>query len=99
VLPVYEYPTGGCGAVTGGYVYRGAALPAIAGHYFFADFCQGFVLSFRVQNGQAVELRDWTAALGDPGDIASFGEDARGELYLTSLNGGVYRLVEAPLPS
>ena len=99
VLPVYEYPTSDGCAVTGGYVYRGTALPAIAGHYFFADFCQGFVFSFRVQNGQAVELRDWTAALGDPGDIASFGEDARGELYLTSLNGGVYRFVEAPLPS
>jgi len=98
VLPVYEYPTSDGCAVTGGYVYRGTALPAIAGHYFFADFCQGFVFSFRVQNGQAVELRDWTAALGDPGDIASFGEDARGELYLTSLGGGVYRFVEAATP-
>ena len=96
VLPVYEYPTGDCGAVTGGYVYRGSAVPAIQGHYFFADFCQGFVLSFRMQNGAAVDVRDWTSALGDPGDVSSFGEDARGELYLTSLSGAVYRFVEAP---
>jgi glucose/arabinose dehydrogenase len=99
VLPVYEYPTSeGC-AVTGGYVYRGTAITSLAGHYFFADYCEGFVRSFRYENGQIVDLRDWTAALAAPTLIASFGEDARGELYVTSLSGSVYRFVAAPASS
>ena len=70
VRPVYEYPTGDGCAVTGGYVYRGGAIPGLAGHYFFADYCAGFVRSFRYQNGQAVDVRDWTAALGAPSSIS-----------------------------
>ena len=54
-LPVLEYAHGeGC-SITGGYVYRGAAIPALQGHYFYADYCQGWVRSFRLQDGQAVE--------------------------------------------
>lgn len=94
VMPVYEYShtSGGC-SVTGGYVYRGSAIPEIQGQYFFGDYCAGFVRSFRYANGAATEVIDWTSQLGDVGNITSFGVDAAGELYITSTNGRVYKIV------
>jgi glucose/arabinose dehydrogenase len=90
-LPVISYErSGGPCAVTGGFVYRGASLPEIAGHYFYSDYCAGFLKSFRYQNGSAVDQRTWD--VGPIGSITSFGEDAVGELYLTSSNGRVYRI-------
>ena len=90
VLPVLEYPhSEGC-SVTGGYVYRGSRIPALRGHYFYADYCQGWIRSFRYANGQAADRREW--ALGDVGNVLSFGEDAAGELHVLSANGRVYRL-------
>jgi len=91
-LPVLVYDrSGGTCSVTGGFVYRGASLPEIAGHYFYSDYCAGFLKSFRYQNGSAVDQRTW--AIGSIGSITSFGEDAGGELYMTSSNGRVYRIV------
>jgi glucose/arabinose dehydrogenase len=96
VMPVYEYPhsQGAC-SITGGYVYRGSAIPEIQGHYFFGDYCAGFVRSFRHDNGAATELIDWTVQMGNVGNITSFGRDAAGELYITSTNGRVYKIVRA----
>jgi glucose/arabinose dehydrogenase len=93
VIPVLEYANGGgdC-SVTGGYVYRGSAIPAIAGHYFYADYCGGWVRSFRNDSGEPTEQREWE--FGDVGNILSFGQDAAGELYVLSANGRVYRMVE-----
>jgi glucose/arabinose dehydrogenase len=94
-LPVYEYPhPEGC-SVTGGLVYRGCRMPALAGSYFFGDFCTGFVRSFRLANAQATELRDWTAGLGGIDSISSFGTDADGEVYVVDYDGEVYRLEPA----
>ena len=91
-LPVDEYNhSQGC-SITGGYVYRGSAVPALQGLYFFADFCQGWVRSFRLAGGAATELTDWRV-LQPGGSITSFGEDAAGELYLMSTNGGVFQVV------
>jgi hypothetical protein len=92
VLPVIEYGTRseGC-AVTGGYVYRGSAIPAIAGHYFYGDYCRGWIRSFRYANREATQQRSWE--LGGVGNVLSFGEDAAGELYLLSANGRVYQFV------
>lgn len=93
VLPVHEYShAAGC-SVTGGYVYRGAAIPAVQGHYFFGDYCAGFVSSFRVVDGQATEYRPWSAEIGNVDNILSFGVDAAGEIYITSSNGRVYKIV------
>jgi len=96
VLPVLTYRTGpeGC-AVIGGHVYRGAAIPDLQGHYLYSDWCQGWVTSFRLDAGEAVDETDWE--VGDLGRILSFGEDASGELYLlsSSQGGRVYRLVES----
>jgi glucose/arabinose dehydrogenase len=91
-LPVLSYDrSGGSCSVTGGFVYRGASLPEIAGHYFYSDYCAGFLKSFRYQNGSAADQRTWD--VGSIGSITSFGEDAAGELYMTSSNGRVYRIV------
>jgi len=90
--PVYEYThSEGC-SVTGGVVYRGCRVPALAGTYFFGDFCSGLVRSFRLANGQATELRDWTASTRGVDSPSSFGLDAAGELYIVDYDGEVYRL-------
>jgi hypothetical protein len=95
-LPVVTYGhSGGACSVTGGLVYRGQRIPEIRGHYFYADYCAGWVRSFRLTNGAAADPRDWS--VGAVGSILSFGEDAAGEMYLLSANGRVYRfLSEAP---
>jgi glucose/arabinose dehydrogenase len=91
-LPVLEYShSDGC-SVTGGYVYRGAALPGLQGTYFYADYCGGWVRSFRMQGGVVVEETDWPA-LEPGGRVTSFGEDAAGELYLVTEQGGVFKIV------
>ncbi|MEX2156198.1 MAG: PQQ-dependent sugar dehydrogenase [Gemmatimonadales bacterium] len=96
-LPLVEYANGGgsC-AVTGGYVYRGVRVSALFGHYLYADFCAGFVRGFRYQGGAAIDASDWTIHLSPGGNISSFGEDARGEMYVMTLGGGLFRIVEAP---
>jgi glucose/arabinose dehydrogenase len=94
-LPAFEYNhTQGC-SITGGYVYRGGALPALLGVYFFGDFCQGWVRSFRYQNNGVSELTDWPT-LRPGGAITSFGEDAAGELYVMVSGGGVFKFVPDP---
>jgi hypothetical protein len=90
--PVLEYSHRlGC-SVSGGYVYRGAAIPALQGHYFYADYCQGWVRTFRLQDGQAVEQRQWPT-LAPGGAVPSFGQDSNGELYVMSAEGRVFRIV------
>jgi len=92
-LPVHEYSHGeGC-SVTGGYVYRGEDLTGLQGHYFYSDFCTGFLRSFRVAGGSATEHREWN--VGDLGNVLSFGEDSAGELYVLAGGGRVYRLDRA----
>jgi glucose/arabinose dehydrogenase len=89
VDPVFDYPhsDGGC-VVTGGYVYRGAAIPDLVGTYVFADFCLGEIGGLRLDGDQVVHEQLGVAA----GPVSSFGEDTQGELYVLSLAGGVYRL-------
>ncbi len=70
---------------------RGTKLPALFGRYFFADYCTGWVKSLKMQNGVATDVLDHTAQFGIPGNITSFGEDGRGELYITA-SGAVYRI-------
>ncbi|CAN5670017.1 PQQ-dependent sugar dehydrogenase [soil metagenome] len=94
-LPVHEYATadGNC-AVTCGFVYRGSAIPQIAGLYFFSDYCKGGLRSFRLAGGAATDVREWNAGVG--GTITSFGEDRHGELYVISHGGTIGKLVRAP---
>jgi hypothetical protein len=93
VLPVFEYANGeGACSVTGGYVYRGRAIRQLVGAYVFADYCGGAIEAFVLRGGEAKEHRELGPVVEN---LASFGEDARGELYALSLSGGVYRLVPA----
>ncbi len=92
-LPALEYGhSQGC-SITGGYVYRGAAVPEIQGHYFYSDYCRGFLRSFRFMGGSVTDERQWD--VGSLGNVLSFGEDGEGELYILSGNGNVYRLAAA----
>jgi glucose/arabinose dehydrogenase len=85
---VYDHGGGGC-SITGGYVYRGSAVPAAKGRYFYGDYCSGKIWSFLPSGGKATGLREEPLHVEQ---LSSFGEDARGELYATSLNGTVYKL-------
>jgi glucose/arabinose dehydrogenase len=81
-LPLLDYGhTNGACSITGGYVYRGSAIPALDGHYFYSDYCAGFLKSFRYSNGAPVDERDWGLTMTS---VQSFGRDASGELYVMS---------------
>lgn len=78
----------------GGVVYRGRAIPALRGRYFYADFCNGRIRSLRYNaKGKVVEKRNWSRQVGQVALPTSFGLDADGEVYVTSAKGAVYRLV------
>lgn len=93
-----EYPHDqGC-SITGGFVYRGKALPFLDGRYFYADYCTGLLRSFTWVRGAVREHWDWKPAIDKQGvltQISSFGVDADGELYIVELTGSIYQLVPA----
>ncbi len=94
--PLYEYNNTGYGSdacsVTGGFVYRGAAITGLQGAYIFGDFCGGFVWALE-ETSPSVWTRSELARLSM--GLTSFGEDAGGELYVTH-NNDVYRIVPEP---
>jgi glucose/arabinose dehydrogenase len=95
VMPVFTYThKEGC-SITGGLVYRGKALPKLAGRYFFADYCSGALRSFRYADGTAADVVDTSDDLGSLGPGTSFGVDAEGELYLLTDDGSVLKMVAA----
>jgi glucose/arabinose dehydrogenase len=86
VFPVTEYShsDGGC-SVTGGYVYRGAALPALAGVYIYGDYCSGEVWTLhRDEAGKWINQ----TLMGTGLNITTFGQDTAGEIYLADRNSG-----------
>lgn len=111
-IPIYDYThAGGNCSITGGYVYRGTAIPEIDGTYFFGDFCTGKIWSF-VRSGSGVsQLTDRTAQLrpitGETiNNITSFGEDDKGEIYIVDRDGEIFKIVDkstvpqpTPVPS
>jgi glucose/arabinose dehydrogenase len=90
VSPIFQYTHArGC-SVTGGFVYRGRARPALRGRYVFGDYCSGTVWSLRVVGGRATAVRVEPFTIPN---LSSFGEDPAGELYAVSQSrGAVYRL-------
>jgi glucose/arabinose dehydrogenase len=93
--PTFQYGHAeGC-SIIGGYVYRGSAVPALQGLYFYGDFCQRWVHSFRYQDGTAAEVTNWPA-LRTTSSLTSFGEDAAGELYVLESGGRVSKIVAGP---
>lgn len=92
--PIYEYShsgTGGC-SVTGGYVYRGTAIPDLTGVYVFADYCAGKLQGLTQSGGTATGERFLDA---NASNITSFGEDGRGELYVLSDTDGLFKIQPA----
>ncbi len=95
-MPIHEYShAAGC-SITGGFVYRGCAMPDLAGAYFYSDWCSAFLRTIEIDAGVAVNATDRTADAEDNGaslaNVTSFGEDARGELYVVQHGGAVYRI-------
>jgi glucose/arabinose dehydrogenase len=102
-LPAHVYSSGGtpeC-AISGGYVYRGCAMPWHYGAYFFGDYCSGKVWTSRYNGTQLVDVTDITAqvwSLAPRPVIYSFGQDSAGELYICG-GANVYKLVPTGVPS
>ena len=109
VDPIYDYDHGQGRSITGGYVYRGAALPAMRGRYFFADYVTRRVWSIALHvnatTGEAspstaADLIDHTTDLGGSavvGGVSSFGLDAAGELYVINYSSGtILKIVGLP---
>ena len=92
-LPVAEYRHAlGC-SVTGGYVYRGSALPQLAGQYVFSDYCSGRIWAVDASVALSTGSAEPTQYGKVPINPTSFGEDEAGELYLVDGSGQVYRLI------
>ena len=89
-LPLVEYTHAeGC-AVTGGFVYRGSAIPELEGTYFYGDWCGEWVRSFRYE---ADEVLDHQTRFENAGQINSFGVDDDGELYVLTYEGLVQKII------
>lgn len=105
VFPFHTYDHSVGVSTTGGYVYRGCAIPAVFGQYFFSDFGSGRVWSFGGTSATlnpTGPLTDRTADASPPigggavASVASFGEDAFGEMYIvrhSTASGEVFRII------
>ena len=90
-LPVLEVPhtdRGTC-SVTGGIVYRGPSMPGLWGHFFYSDYCGGYLRSFRWKGTLVDDRREWATDLGP---VVSFGTDGLGEMYILTTD-TVYRVM------
>lgn len=104
-LPIHQYDHTVGFSITGGFVYRGAAIPQIQGVYFFADFGTAKIWSFRYDGENKTEFTDRTAELAPGGGLAissisSFGQDGFKELYIVdrggTTTGEVYKILPDP---
>ena len=86
---VRSHSDGFC-SVTGGVVVRDARLRGLRGRYVWGDFCEGRIESARLSRGRARGVRQTSLKVDG---LSSFGEDAQGRVYVTSLGGPVYRIV------
>jgi uncharacterized repeat protein (TIGR03806 family) len=103
VDPLASYDHGAGESITGGYVYRGANVPSLAGAYVYADFISGTMWALRKNPGvvgppQTKDDVSVEQILGTNESIASFGEDRNGELVVCSFNGRVLSLVADEVP-
>ncbi len=89
IEPVIEYEHRDGTSITGGYVYRGKSIPALAGAYVYADFTLGTIWALRWDGKQVTA---WKRVLDQPKNIASFAEDRSGELWVCAFDGRIYRV-------
>jgi glucose/arabinose dehydrogenase len=93
VKPVLEYShNGGNCSVSGGYVVRDRGVPSLYGRYLYGDYCKGKLYGVRLRPGRATGRR--ALPLPTVSSLSSFGEDARGRVYVTSGDGPVYRFAQ-----
>lgn len=90
-FPVVEYDHSAGQAITGGYVYRGAAIPALTGNYIFSDSGSGGKIWALADPKSTTPTMTELANTGY--SIVSFGEGHDGELYVLDYSGGIYKLV------
>jgi uncharacterized repeat protein (TIGR03806 family) len=104
IKPVYEHPRNEAASITGGYVYRGRAIPKLSGAYIYGDYVYGTIWAMRYDGEKVTEHR--RIAQMARNTLVSFGEDQEGELFVISAaEGTLYRLEiatpdpnEEPLP-
>ena len=82
-------------SITGGYVYRGNQISGLNGVYFFADYCSGEIGMLSTEDNSTWEMNLTFPNIN--GSWVSFGEDISGELYIVSINGGIYKIIDAAL--
>jgi glucose/arabinose dehydrogenase len=96
VLPVATYDHDIGQSITGGYVYRGPAIPNLRGTYLYADYQSARFFALRMADGAVAqpqtEITDSINPGGNIESISSFGQDSAGELYVVSFGGSVYRI-------
>lgn len=71
-------------SVTGGYVYRGAAMPLLRGTYFLSDFCSSEIFGAVYDGVSLISVENFSEFLNPTGGVTSFGEDATGEMYVVA---------------
>lgn len=98
--PIFEYShSGGHCSISGGRIYRGSEYPNMVGHYIMTDYCSGQFWDITYESDawqSTVHDEPWQSG----GSYVAFGEDVNGELYVVSIGGTIYRLVDesfAPL--
>ena len=93
IEPISEYDHRLGRSVTGGFVYRGSAIPELAGWYVFGDFVSGRVFGFPEDSAEGV-----TPEVLQESDlqIVSFGQGTDGELYVLHFGGTIYEIIDAP---
>jgi len=93
IMPIKQYSHRLGLSITGGYVYRGRRIPALAGWYVYGDYSSGRIWGLKYEDGRLLADEQLLHTRTQP---ASFGEDADGELYLCDHNGVVYLLTGQP---
>ena len=96
ILPVASYDHDVGQSITGGYIYRGHAIPDLRGTYLYTDYEQGVFFALRMSNGttslQQTDITDNINAGPAVKHIGSFGQDEAGELYAVNFEGAIYRI-------
>jgi glucose/arabinose dehydrogenase len=94
--PIFEYPNGvdGTCSVTGGYVYRGKAMPDLVGAYIYGDYCAAEIRGLLARDGSVLDERSLGVSVATR-TLSSFGQDLDGEVYVLSTDGTVYKIEPA----
>jgi len=89
--PILEYPhSQNNKSITGGYVYRGKAIPGLVGWYIYGDYSSGRIWALKQKDGKVLANVELLHSRTQP---SSFGQDAEGELYDVDYDGAIWKIV------